>query len=505
VYSIAFLAVSSFLFCLALTPLVREWSKRRGLVDRPGDRHGHEAVTPRTGGIAVALSYALAIGLLVMSPLAAADRIDLPAVFKMLPATLGIFVIGLMDDVMGMRPWEKLAGQAVAACMAFTAGVQINGVAGFAVPGILSLPLTIVWLLACANAFNLIDGVDGLATGVGLFAALTALVAALLQNNAPLALATAPLAGALLAFLRYNFAPASVFLGDCGSLTIGFILGCFGVIWSQKSATLLAVTAPIIALSVPLVDTSIAILRRFLRRQGIFAADANHIHHRLLARGLSPRRVALVLYGASGLAAAFSLLVTVPGNKFAGLVIVLFCLVVWGGVHLLGYVEFDTARQLLTGGAFRHVLGARLFVKSIEARCARALSVDEFWTVVGDVARELRCSDVRMSVLGSVREAHHDAVRDGSSYTVHIPLSGSDYIDLCYPASSTIRHALAMASIVEVLQGAVTIPDRVREADMVASATEAAGTGRPFTDSSVIAWTPGDEIGSSGELSKVRG
>ena len=153
----------------------------------------------------------------------------------------------------------------------------------------LSLPLTLLWLVGCANAFNLIDGIDGLATGAGLFATVTILIGALLSNNVPLALATVPLAGALLGFLRYNFNPASIFLGDSGSLTIGFLLGCYGVLWSQKGATMLGMTAPLMALAVPLLDTGLAVARRFLRHQPIMSGDAAHIHHRLLARGLTPK------------------------------------------------------------------------------------------------------------------------------------------------------------------------------------------------------------------------
>src|SRR5947208_12565007 len=127
-------------------------------------------------------------------------------------------------------------------------------------------------------------GGDGLAAGLGLFATLTMAIAALLHGNLTLAIATAPLAGALLGFLRYNFNPASIFLGDSGSLLVGFLLGCYGVLWTQKSATLLGMAAPLMALSIPLLDTALAIVRRFLRHQPIFGADRGHIHHKLLAR-----------------------------------------------------------------------------------------------------------------------------------------------------------------------------------------------------------------------------
>src|SRR5262249_19014445 len=154
---------------------------------------------------------------------------------KLLPAAGLIFAIGLIDDVIGLKSWQKLSGQLAAALCAYLGGVQILGIAGHFTDNWWSIPLTVFWLVGCTNAFNLIDGVDGLAAGLGLFATLTSLIAALALGNLTLALATAPLAGALLGFLRYNFNPASIFLGDSGSLLVGFLLGCYGVLWSQKS------------------------------------------------------------------------------------------------------------------------------------------------------------------------------------------------------------------------------------------------------------------------------
>ena len=174
-------------------------------------------------------------------------------------------------------------------------GVRILSIAGAPTEAWWNIPLTILWLLACMNAFNLVDGLDGLAAGVGLFATLTVFAAAMMQHNMVLAVATFPLAGAMLAFLCYNFNPATIFLGDSGALLIGFLLGCYAAIWSNKSATLLGMTAPLMALSIPLLDVALAIVRRFLRRQPIFTADRGHIHHRLLDRGFTPRRVVLVL------------------------------------------------------------------------------------------------------------------------------------------------------------------------------------------------------------------
>jgi UDP-GlcNAc:undecaprenyl-phosphate GlcNAc-1-phosphate transferase len=453
VYSIIFLSAMSFFACLLLTPLVRIGSHRYGLVDRPNTKRKlHATPTPRTGGIAIALSYLAALGLFLFSPLNGAASVNVPFALGLLPAVVVIFLVGLLDDLVGLRSWEKLVGQVIAACMAYAGGVHVLGVAGFAAAGWWALPITVAWLVACSNAFNLIDGMDGLATGVGLFAAFTTLAAALLQNNALLALATAPLVGALLAFLRYNFNPASIFLGDCGSLTVGFLLGCLGALWSAKSATLLGMTAPVIALSVPLLDTGISIARRFVRRQPIFSADRNHLHHRLLDRGLTPRQVALLLYGVCGLAAAFSLLQTLPHNRFDGLLLVIFCGVVWVGVQLVGYSEFDTARHLALTGTFRHIVNARLIVEGFERKAAAAATADDYWTITRDVSRELGCASVRMTLTGRVFEDRHDTAVNGRCCTIRIPLDDGGYVNFGYPAETSVRHAVAISSIAHILQ-----------------------------------------------------
>ena len=179
--------------------------------------------------------------------------------------------------------------------------------------------------------------------GLGLFAAATTLIAALLQSNVPLALATAPLVGALLGFLRYNFNPATIFLGDSGSLFLGFLLGCYGVLWSQKSATILGMTAPLLVLFIPLLDTALVIVRRFLRRQPIFTGDRGHIHHKLLERGFARRRVA-PLYAASVVGAVCS--IAIMQAQFSVIVIVFFGLLLFIGVWCLGYAEFGIATRM---------------------------------------------------------------------------------------------------------------------------------------------------------------
>jgi UDP-GlcNAc:undecaprenyl-phosphate GlcNAc-1-phosphate transferase len=421
-------------------------------VDRPNARKRHASPIPRTGGVAIAAAYLAALGVLLLSPLQGASSVDLPLVAQLLPAVTLVFAIGLVDDFTGLNAWKKLLGQVAAACLAYWSGVEVSGVAGYAFHGLWSLPLTVVWLVACSNAFNLIDGVDGLATGIGLFATFTTLTAALLQDNAPLALATAPLFGALLAFLRYNFNPASIFLGDCGSLTIGFVLGCFGAIWSQKSATVLGMTAPLMALAIPLLDTGIAIVRRFIRRQPIFSPDRNHVHHRLLDRGLSPRKVALVMYGACGLAAAFSIVQTMPANKFHGLVLVVFCAAAWVAVQLVGYAEFDVAKSLGLAGTFRDIVNARLSVISFEQRLREAITHDDYWQAMREVSAKVGFPQVRMSLAGTLYEDRMEFTERDDCSTIRVPLADLGYVNFKLPPESSTRHALAITSIVEILQ-----------------------------------------------------
>ena len=460
-YSILFLTATSFILCYWLTPLVGRWSHRHGVLDRPHSlRKRHGVATPRTGGIAIAVSFVVSIGLLILSPLNGADTVKLPLVFSLLPAAAVIFATGLVDDLIGLKAWEKLLVQVCAAGLAYLAGVRMVGVAGYVAPAWLSLPITVLWLVACANAFNLIDGVDGVATGVALFATVTTLIAGLLQDNTALALATAPLAGALLAFLRYNFNPASMFLGDCGSLTIGFLLGCFGVIWSQKSATLLGMTAPLMALSVPLLDAVASVARRFMRRQRIFSPDRNHVHHRLLDRGLSPRRVALVLYGVCGLAAGFSLIQTVPDNRLHGLVLVLFCGAVWIGIRSAGYLEFQEAGRLALTGTFRQILNAGLLLSNFERRLTEAVCEDDYWQAVRDVGREFGCTYVRMSLAGAIYEDGDITEVSARRCSIRIPVEGDGYVNFRYPVGLATRYTVALSTIGEILQRALR-PGRI--------------------------------------------
>lgn len=452
-YSLAFLALTSFVASFLLTPLVRNLARRLGWVDQPDrGRRIHAQPVPRLGGLPIFASYVLAIGFLLLSPLAAADivRTGLPLAARILPAAGLVFAVGLVDDLRGVKPWQKLTAQLMAGGIAFWAGVQISSVAGFSLPFWLSLPVTLIWLAGCSNAFNLIDGVDGLAAGAGLFATLTILLGALLHGNMPLALATVPVAGALLGFLRYNFNPASIFLGDSGSLTLGFLLGCYAVLWGQKSATMLGMTAPLMALAVPLLDTLVAVGRRFLRGQPIYVADRAHIHHRLLDRGLTPRRVVLLLYAACGLAAALSLLASVSRNEIKGLIIVLFCAGAWLGIQHLGYIEFSLAGRMFLDGAFRQHLRQQLALQTFRHGLAAAVTLEQRWGLMREAFREFGFSEVECRLGGRVWAELLEKNNSGPEWQLEVPLENGDYIRLRRPVRCGVQPSV-LESLVEVL------------------------------------------------------
>jgi UDP-GlcNAc:undecaprenyl-phosphate GlcNAc-1-phosphate transferase len=433
VISLFLITLFSFCCSVTVTPLFRRLFQRIGVVDRPDHpRKIQESPVPNMGGVPIAVAY-LASCLLIylFNPAAASGwKFDYSIFVRLAPAVAIVFLTGILDDAIGLKPWQKLVGQIVGAVWAYWAGIRISGVAGHETQAWVGFGITIVWLIGCTNAFNLIDGVDGVASGVGLFATTTMLIAALIQRNLILAVATAPMAGALLGFLRYNFNPASIYLGDSGSLTVGFVLGCFGVIWSQKSATLFGMTAPLLALAIPILDTGISILRRFLRGQPIFGADRDHIHHRLLKRGLSPKGVALVLYAIAAFGACLSLLQSVLGNQMGGAVILVFCAATWIGVSHLGYVEFDAARRMLLAGNFRQALDVQLRLRTLEEQLSSCKSFEECWITIIEASREFDFVEVSLGVPGAhfqnrLRETIHDDI-----WALQVQLPQNSYLRL---------------------------------------------------------------------------
>lgn len=452
-YSLIALAILSFVLSLLLTPLVRNLCRRFGLVDHPGNRKVHEYPIPRAGGIAIALSYAGAYAVLFLVGLRGGHfvwsaRTDIG---RLLPAATAIFVIGLVDDLRGLKPSRKIVGELVASVLAYVSGVQFTAIGGHALPHWASLPITVAWLILCTNAVNLIDGIDGLAAGVGFFATITMVLAALMQGNIVLAIAVVPLAGALLGFLRYNFNPATIFLGDSGSLFIGFLLGCYGLLWNEKSATMLGMTAPLMALAIPLLDTLLAVLRRFLHNKPIFAADRGHIHHRLLDRGMTPRKAALLLYGCCAIGAICSL--GMMNTNLSGVVLIIFCGVTWIGIQHLGYIEFGTAGRMFIEGAFRRQLSSQVALQSFEQQLTAANTPGDCWRVIEETAHDLGFSHIRLRLGDQVFE-NQERVDSSHCWTISIPLFDDGALHLAREFNLK-DHYTAVAPFADVVRRAL--------------------------------------------------
>jgi UDP-GlcNAc:undecaprenyl-phosphate GlcNAc-1-phosphate transferase len=233
-------------------------------------------------------------------------------------------------------------------------------------PWFLGLPITILWVVAITNAFNLIDGLDGLAAGSALFSTLVAFVVSLTYGQSLVTITTIALAGAILGFLRYNFNPATIFLGDSGSLFIGFVLSALALEGAQKAPTIVAVAIPVVSFGLPILETSLSVIRRLISGRPVFTADREHIHHKLLQHGMTHRQVVILLYGVSAIFAMLSLFLLWPTGSSLGLVLAVLGAGVWIGVQHLGYLEFGELARV----AHRTLDQRQIFINNLAIRRA---------------------------------------------------------------------------------------------------------------------------------------
>ena len=364
----------SLLFAFVLTRYVRDFAVARCWVAIPTqERHLHSSPLPRLGGVAIFLSFSLGMGIAVLLALRSPtlySSLSLKTLLTILvPAGL-VFLLGVYDDIRGVGPYIKFSVQAVAASMLFLGGLRIVNIpvlfGQHTLPWFLGLPITVLWVLAITNAFNLIDGLDGLAAGSALFSTLVAFVVALLNGPSLVTVTTLALAGAILGFLRYNFNPATIFLGDSGSLFIGFVLSALALEGAEKAPTIVAVAIPVVSFGLPILETSLSILRRLISGRPVFTADREHIHHKLLQHGLTHRQVVILLYGVSAIFALLSLFLLWPTGSSLGLVLAVLGVGIWIGVQHLGYLEFGELARV----AQRTLDQRQIFVNNLAIRRA---------------------------------------------------------------------------------------------------------------------------------------
>jgi len=346
--------LASLMASFVLTRQVRDFATARAWVSSPSsERHMHNTPLPRLGGVAIFISFVgcCLAGLAVLRyALHLRVAYSVSSVIAILaPASL-VFLLGVYDDLHPIGPYAKFAVQGAAASMLFAGGLRVVSVpvlfGHHHLPWFVGFPLTVLWVLAITNAFNLIDGLDGLAAGSALFSTLVVFVVSLVTQSALVSLMALALSGAVLGFLRFNFSPATVFLGDCGSLFIGFILSALALQGATKAPTIIAVAIPLVSFGLPILETTLSILRRYLSGRPVFSGDREHIHHKLLQRGLSHRQVVIILYGVSAVFALVSLFLLWPASPMLGLVLAVVGVGVWIGVQRLGYLEFGELRRV---------------------------------------------------------------------------------------------------------------------------------------------------------------
>ena len=364
----------SLFLSFVLTRFVRNLSVSRGWMAAPlSDRNLHEVPLPRLGGVAIYLAFLFSTAIALVANRYFVGVLAAPSLRTLItilfPGTL-IFLLGVYDDIHPIGPYTKFAVQSVAATILFIGGFRILNLpvlfGAHHFTWMIGLPITIVWVLAITNAFNLIDGLDGLAAGSALFSTLVVFVVAVFSGSSFVSLLTISLAGAILGFLRFNFNPATIFLGDCGSLFIGFMLSALALKGAQKSPTIVAVAIPVVSFGLPILETTLSVFRRLISGKPVFVADREHIHHKLLQLGMSHRKVVIVLYAVSAVFALLSLFLLWPTGPTLGLVLAVLGTGVWFGVQHLGYLEFGELRRV----AQRTIDQREIFINNMAIRRA---------------------------------------------------------------------------------------------------------------------------------------
>lgn len=329
----------AFVIALAGTPIVKSFAQKVGAMDIPKDeRRVHDHPIPRMGGLAIFLGFIISVVLF-------ADIT--PQMQGILIGAVLIVATGAVDDVVNLNAWIKLIIQIAAAVIAVMHGVVIEVVTNpnlfsesmHLVLGTLSIPITILWIVGITNSVNLIDGLDGLACGVSTISSVTMLVVALMVAEPNVALVLAALAGACIGFIPYNFNPAKIFMGDTGSLLLGYILATMSVVGLFKFYAIVTFAVPLLALAVPLVDIVTSFFRRILHGQSPMHADRGHFHHRLIDMGFSQKQAVAILYAISAILGLTAVVITSnSGLKFI-LLMVEFCIAVTIGVFLVRTFE----------------------------------------------------------------------------------------------------------------------------------------------------------------------
>jgi UDP-GlcNAc:undecaprenyl-phosphate GlcNAc-1-phosphate transferase len=384
--------VGSGLAALAATPLAIFLARKFRIMDHPRPRSIHSRAVPRTGGIAIVAAVVAAFVAVTATMKGPDSRAQLVQLSAVLVGGLCIAAIGLIDDKRSLAARVKLLAEVLTALGVWAAGVRIESVRigqdtiwslGWA-----SAPITVIWILVMVNAANLIDGLDGLAAGISAIACGTVGFMAILSGQPHLAATSLAIAGAASGFLVLNTHPAKVFLGDCGSLFLGFMIGAASVVCVNHSLDLLSLALPALAMGVPILDLALAVVRRILNRRSVFSPDRSHIHHLMLAMGLKQHRVALLAYAISAGAVSIGLFMFTARNYGGPAIftcIVLLLGVVFHGAGALPFRKmFLTLRRNLT--IVSHFASDKRNFEQAHVQLCQADNLESWWGGVCQMA-----------------------------------------------------------------------------------------------------------------------
>ena len=333
---------------LILTPAVIAFARQTGALDKPDARKVHVRPIPRIGGIGIYAAFMASI--LVQLIFADVTPEFMTSLIGLMIGGTIIVAIGIIDDYCDLPAKVKLLGQIFAAAVlviGFDVRIDVitDPFGDYIYLEFLAIPATIFWVVGLTNTVNLIDGLDGLAAGVSSIAAVTIFLVAMEEGIPFVAMVTAALAGAAVGFLYYNFNPARIFMGDTGSMFLVFMLAGISVVGAVKSAATIALIVPILALGLPILDTTFAIVRRARNHRPIFKPDKGHLHHRLLAHGFTQKQAVLLMYVVSALFGLCAIALTAVSTQAAALIILIVAAAVLVGARKLGILQLDVPQQ----------------------------------------------------------------------------------------------------------------------------------------------------------------
>jgi len=388
----------SVFLVIVLTPLVKRVAWWVGAIDHPDERKIHRGSIPRLGGLAIYIACVLPIPILyLLGSTFVASQV--PKVFHTVAVMLGMatvmMLLGTFDDIRRLNAWVKLPVEILAAVVIiYYAGIRVQVLThplhvgdAMIVFSPLDVIITVLWIVGVTNAINFLDGIDGLAAGVCVFVSLTICTVAVINKQLVAALLAVPLAGASLGFLRYNFNPATIFMGDSGSLFLGFSIAVLSLYANQKATTAIAILVPVVVLGVPLWDALLAVSRRVRARRSVFDADREHIHHRLLRFGMGQRKAALFLYALTAVLCLAAIGITVLTRRESIIILIILGSSVYFLSHWLGLSELG--------------LGAIHAASRVASRLRTCKSRDELRQILREGMARLDVQHLTVSAAGS--------------------------------------------------------------------------------------------------------